>query len=99
MWIDTTASEKLELGNINTDSSVNSVDAAQILTASANKGVGIESGLNALQEEAADVNADGTFDAVDAALILQYSSEFGTGTHTGTFVSFLNNTVYCYDKK
>ncbi len=94
MWIDTSASEKLELGNLNDDDAVNAQDAAAVLEASASRGTGSPSGLNALQEEAADVNADGSCNSIDAALILQYSSEFGTGKFKGSFTDFLNERVF-----
>ena len=94
MWIDTTASEKLSLGNINADDAVNASDASWILSACAHRGAGEDSGLSGVQEESADVNADETFDAIDASLILQYSALASAGDETGSFSDFLNHKIY-----
>ena len=56
------------LGDVNCDSSINSIDAALILQ--------LDAGLTASLpcQERADVNGDGTANALDAVLILQFAA-------------------------
>lgn len=63
-------------------------DAAMILVAAAAVGTGADSGLSAVQENAADIDHDGSFNAMDAAIVLQYAAYIGTG-RTLTLTEFL----------
>jgi len=63
------------LGDMDRNSVVNAIDAANILTASAAKGAGKATGLTAEQERDADVNGDGDFDSQDASIILYYGAK------------------------
>mgnify|MGYP003295909993 CR=1 FL=1 len=79
---------QVPIGDLNADGSIDAVDAAKILVASAAVGSGGESGLTEAQVLAADVNGDGAFDAVDAAVVLCYAAAVGSG-YTGTLTDFL----------
>lgn len=78
----------LDPGDLNSDGEVNASDAAMILVAAAAVGTGADSGLAAVQEDAADIDHDGAFNAVDAAEILCYAAAVGSG-YTGTLEEFL----------
>lgn len=61
------------------DGRVTAADAAMILSASANLGAGLESGLTAEQELLADADRDGSITATDAALVQKFVVQIGTG--------------------
>ncbi len=67
------------LGNADSDTAINSNDAAAVLIAAAEQGATGESGLSAMQENTLDVNSDGVMNAVDAAWILKYAAYKGGG--------------------
>ncbi len=58
---------------------VDASDAAYVLIAAANLGVGEPSGMTAAQEAAADVDQSSTIDAADALCILGYAAYCGAG--------------------
>lgn len=64
-------------GDLDGDNTVNTTDAALLLTAAAQSGAGEQRSI--AQTAAADLNGDGAGDAADAALILQYAAYAGTG--------------------
>ncbi len=79
-----------DLGDINGDNKVNSLDAQAILQYSASSAVGEDSDSAEIEERSrADLNADGFVNAEDASLVLQYSAEKGAG-FSGTLKEFLN---------
>lgn len=67
-------------GDVNADNKIDSSDAAVILEAASRLGVSEDSGLTALQLQAADVDQNGEINAADAAYILSYSAISGTRT-------------------
>ncbi|MDE6706720.1 MAG: hypothetical protein K2K06_01610 [Oscillospiraceae bacterium] len=75
------------------DGSVTATDATLILTASANIGSGLESGLTAEQALLADVDRDGKITARDAELVQTFSALCGAGFYTDDkdgWTKFLN---------
>ena len=73
------AQDNFVLGDVNEDNTINAIDAARVLVASANIGSGQESGLTDTETVLADYNQDGTVNALDASGILVYSAEVGAG--------------------
>ena len=73
------AQDNFVLGDVNEDNTINALDAARVLVASANIGSGQESGLTDTETVLADYNQDGTVNALDASGILVYSAEVGAG--------------------
>ena len=69
----------VNLGDVNTDGSVDALDASMVLSDYAMKATGHESIFNAEQSKAADLNSDGAVDALDASLILSYYAYKATG--------------------
>lgn len=68
------------VGDLDRDGTVTSTDAAMLLEAAANYGIGNPTGgLNDDVVKDADVNADHNFNAEDAALLLAYIAENGSG--------------------
>lgn len=72
-------STTVKLGDVNTDGSVDALDASMVLSDYAMKATGHESSFNAEQSKAADLNSDGAVDALDASLILSYYAYKATG--------------------
>lgn len=72
-------STTVKLGDVNTDGSVDALDASMVLSDYAMKATGHESIFNAEQSKAADLNSDGAVDALDASLILSYYAYKATG--------------------
>ncbi len=68
-----------ELGDINGDNFVDSVDAAFVLQTYAEMSTGKNPSLDEKQTKICDVNRDGLIDAVDATAILIYYAEASTG--------------------
>ncbi len=68
------------LGDVNGDSAIDAKDASDILTHSAEMGVGHAPILTGDDQKAADVNMDGAVNASDASTILVYSTSAGVGT-------------------
>lgn len=64
-------------GDVNFDDTINALDAAVILTAAAAVGSGMDSGLDFLQEAAADASGNHVFNSTDAALILEWAAADG----------------------
>lgn len=64
-----------DAGDSNSDGTVDSTDAAEMLMAAAQIGTGADVAVTS----AADVNADGALNAVDAAAVLSYAAVKGTG--------------------
>ncbi len=73
------AQDNFVLGDVNQDNTINAIDAARVLVASASIGSGQESGLTDTETVLADYNQDGTVNALDASGILVYSAEVGAG--------------------
>ena len=61
------------IGDVNADSSVNAIDATEVLIAAAAAGTDSKSPFTDAQKTAADVNADGKINANDATEILAYA--------------------------
>ena len=87
--IPSVASEQLAISlsdcrfpDIDGDGRVTATDATLILTASANIGSGLESGLTEEQALLADVDRDGSITANDAELVLTFSALCGAGLYT-----------------
>ena len=78
------------LGDTDGNGTVDATDAARILTAAAELGVGAECSLNAEQQTAGNVNKDQELDASDASIILIYASATGSGTFSGSLEEYLN---------
>ena len=68
------------LGDVNGDDAIDAKDASDILTHSAEMGVGHAPILTGDDQKAADVNMDGAVNASDASTILVYSTSAGVGT-------------------
>ena len=68
-----------EFGDVNKDGSVNASDAADVLIAAANIGAGADSGLDLVQEQAADYSQKNGINAEDAAMILMEAVRRGAG--------------------
>lgn len=85
--------ESLSLGDLDGNQEIDSKDAADLLTAAALFGSGLDTGLTPTQLNAADVNSDGDFNAVDAALISEYSASIGAGSFSGTFTEYISPSV------
>ncbi len=68
-----------ELGDVNSNGTIDAVDASTVLTAYALASTNQPDGLTALQRKAADVTADGKVDAVDASTILTYYAQTSVG--------------------
>jgi len=73
------SAEEYALEDVTEDNKVNALDAARVLTASANIGSGQDSGLTDAQFLRADYNQDGNVNASDASGILVFSAEQGAG--------------------
>ncbi len=71
-----------QLGDVNTDESINASDASAILVHAANIGAGNNGTLSETAQELADVNQDGSVNATDASYILVYSALTGAGETT-----------------
>lgn len=71
----TVSSVWTDAGDSNSDGTVDSTDAAEMLMAAAQIGTGADVAVTS----AADVNADGALNAVDAAAVLSYAAVKGTG--------------------
>ncbi len=67
------------LGDVDSDDTVNSVDASAVLSEYAKTATGSESTFTASQTKAADVNKDGAVDSSDASSILAYYAYTATG--------------------
>ena len=85
-----TDASTIELGDIDSDGSINASDAAQVLIAAASIGAGNGSGLTAEQEAASDIDHDGSINATDAAIILMYSAAVGAGQTDVTISDFIS---------
>jgi len=81
------------LGDTDHSGIVDATDAARILVAAAELGVGATCSLNADQQTAGDVNKDQQLDASDASIILIYASETGAGTFSGSLEEYLNQNA------
>lgn len=84
--------------DIDGDGRVSAADAALILSAAANLGTGMESGLTEEQELLADADRDGRITANDAALVQTFAAQCGSGIWDNTpeeWTKFLN---YYLDK-
>lgn len=67
------------LGDVDSDGSVNAIDASLILTAFANTATSKPTGLTELQSYCADVDANTAIDAIDASEVLGYYAYTATG--------------------
>ena len=67
------------LGDVNGSSSVDALDASNILAAYARESIGGSIGFSREQEKAADVNGDNCINSYDASLVLAYYSHTSTG--------------------
>ena len=68
------------IGDVNADSSVNAIDATEVLIAAAAAGTDSKSPFTDAQKTAADVNADGKINANDATEILAYAAYHGVSS-------------------
>lgn len=69
----------IRLGDVNSDGTIDALDASEVLTAYAMKATGQDMGLTEDQIKAADVNEDGAVDALDASEILGFYAYTATG--------------------
>ncbi len=76
------------VGDVNNDTAVSAVDAADLLIYAADSGTGTGSPLAIDALWASDINADGAADSTDAAFILRYAAYIGSGG-TMTLEEFL----------
>ena len=67
------------LGDVNEDSTIDSIDATAILVEYANTSTGNKPTFTSSQVIAADVNKDGFVNSTDASKILAYYAESATG--------------------
>ncbi|MBR3900201.1 MAG: hypothetical protein IKJ60_01455 [Ruminococcus sp.] len=67
------------LGDVNEDSTIDSIDATAILVEYANTSTGNKPTFTSSQSIAADVNKDGFVNSTDASKILAYYAESATG--------------------
>ena len=77
-------------GDINSDGSVDSVDASAILSEYARTATGKESTFNEVQFYAADIDNNCKIDSVDASKILSYYSYLSTHDDYITIDEFFN---------
>lgn len=76
-------------GDVNSDNTVDSKDAVQILIDYAKRLAGIATDFNEDQREAADVNCDGEINSTDAVIVLRYYSNQMVGSFSGTVKEFV----------
>ena len=74
------------LGDVDNSQAIDAADAAEILLAAANLGVGNETEITA---ESGDIDRDGAVTAYDASYVLQYAAGIGSGSFSGTLEEFL----------
>lgn len=72
-------SSNISIGDVDSNSTVDVLDAASILTEAATLGTATVGNFTEEQYYCADVNGDEMMDAIDASLILTYSSYLGSG--------------------
>lgn len=84
----TTAENTISYGDVNSDRTIDAIDASMILTAYARSATGNKLDLSDVQKVSADVNKDGAIDAIDASLVLSYYAYKATGG-TMSIVEFL----------
>ncbi|MDE5853692.1 MAG: leucine-rich repeat protein [Ruminococcus sp.] len=87
-----TLDQTINLGDLNNDKIIDSVDASMVLAAYSMLSTENTPNLNSGQLKAADVNSSGTIDAVDASFILSYYSYVSTGG-TNNFETFLKDFI------
>ena len=80
-------------GDVNSDNTVDSKDAVQILIDYAKRLAGIATDFNEDQREAADVNCDGEVNSTDAVIVLRYYSNQMVGLFSGTVKEFVEKTI------
>ena len=80
-------------GDVNSDNSVDSKDAVQILIDYAKRLADLPSDFNEDQREAADVNCDGEVNSTDAVIVLRYYSNQMVGSFSGTVKEFVEKTI------
>ena len=66
-------------GDVNSDGTIDAIDASLILTEYAKSATGNKLNFSAVQKISADVNKDGEIDAIDASLVLGYYAYKATG--------------------
>lgn len=66
-------------GDINTDGTVDAIDASMILSEYARSATGAAKEFDELQQVLADVDLNGAIDAIDASLVLSYYAYKATG--------------------
>ena len=77
------------IGDVNSDGTVDSLDASCVLDAYASVSSGHESPLYSYEESAGDVNGDGKLDATDASMILSYYAWALVSDEKAIFSDFL----------
>lgn len=85
--------------DIDNDGRVTAADAAKILTAAANIGSGLDSGLTPEQEVLADANRDGVINAEDAVLVQLFASQCGAGVWSNDEEGWTDFINYNLDRK
>lgn len=83
------ADDQYQLGDVNGDKMINSVDASAVLAYYAHLSTDKEDDLSRQQKRAADVNDDGAINAVDASCILSYYAYISTSQEKVSLEEYL----------
>lgn len=92
-YFEVTVSELLNLGDINNDGIIDSVDASMILTEYSNISTSGKGNFTTEQKQNSDINSDGIIDSVDASILLSYYAYISTGGTNSILDWIITNNI------